>query len=146
MTSKALVGPLPTIRFQYGRRTVVQAYDVPKDTMDRRYAECTDHHPACDCREAHIAEALSEHQAERKDFWDAAAKELIGHRLKDFGDIGPPASLSRAELGDEMWWRYISGDGPLACQCTGCRIARAGHASLKTDDDGIVIGRWKWAR
>lgn len=34
--------------------------------------------------------------------------------------------------------RYLSGDGPLACQCTGCQLARAGHLQVWTDIDGIV--------
>ena len=138
MTSKELVGPLPTIGFQHGRHTVRMVYEVPRNTMDVRYAMCLNHHPACDCREASLAEQLSEYRAERKAFWTASAKHLVGHRLKDYGDIGPPAGRTRTELGDEMWWRYMTGDGPLACQCTGCKIARAGHASIDIDEDGVV--------
>ena len=142
MTSKDLVGPLPTIHFQHGHRAVRQAYEVPQDTMDHRYALCTDHHPACDCREALLSEQLREYRAERKAFWDAAAVNLIDHRLRDYGDLGAPAGRSRAEMGDDMWWRYISGDGPLACQCTGCKITRAGDARVITDEDGVVTGQW----
>ena len=35
--SAALVGPLPVIRFQDG---TIQAYDVPRNTLDIRYAVC----------------------------------------------------------------------------------------------------------
>lgn len=132
MTSKALVGPLPTIRFQDGSRV---AYEPPLDTGDDRYRACRSHHPACDCREALLGEQFAEYRGERTDFWRAAARELRGHRLYDYGPLfdGP-----RVELDDPLYWRYLGGDGPLACQCTGCRIARAGHVSIWTDKNGIV--------
>ena len=56
----ALVGPLPTIRFHDGTKL---AYDIPKDTLDKRYAACCEHHPACDCREAEMSEDRGEHRA-----------------------------------------------------------------------------------
>ncbi|WP_157904258.1 hypothetical protein, partial [Parafrankia soli] len=35
-------------------------YDVPKNTLDPRYAACADHHVACDCREAEFSELRAE--------------------------------------------------------------------------------------
>jgi hypothetical protein len=136
VTRKDLVGPLPTILFQYGERAVRIAYEVPRDTMDPRYALCTEHHPACDCREAELAEQLGEYRAEQTAARRAAARLLAGHRLKDWQDDD---KRSRAEIGDELWWRYAHGDGPLACQCTGCKLARASDLRVRTDENGIVL-------
>lgn len=69
-----LVGPMPTITF---RDKSQQAYKPPSDTMDPRYAVCTDHHPACDCREAERSEDRNEHKAAMDD-----AKKIIA-RLVD---------------------------------------------------------------
>jgi hypothetical protein len=141
MIGKELVGPLRTITFQSGsRHSVRQAYDTPRDTMDRRYRLCTDHHPACDCREAELAEQLGEYRAEETQMRRAAARLLVGHRVHDYGDdcCQFAQGLSREEVGEETWWRYISGDGPLACQCTGCQIVRAGHLRVWTDDHGVI--------
>lgn len=135
--SVALVGPVPTITFQPGSRAERRAYEVPCDTMDPRYAACTEHHPACDCREAELAEQLGEYRHEQLSMRRMAARLLIGHRLHDFGDLFA-GRRTRDENGDELWWHYISGDGPLACQCTGCQLARAGHLTVWTGDDGIV--------
>ncbi len=130
-----LVGPVPTIRFQGGSRAERQAYEVPRDTMDPRYAACTEHRPACDCWEAELAEQIGEYRAEQEAVRRAAARLLVGHRLKDWQDDN---KRSRAELGDELWWRYAHGDGPLACQCLGCQLARAGDLRVETDENGIV--------
>ncbi|MGH3795989.1 MAG: hypothetical protein ACRDSP_13990 [Pseudonocardiaceae bacterium] len=139
MTSTALVGPLPTIHFQYGARSEWQVYAVPRDTMDQRYAACTKHHPACDCREAEFAEQMGEYRSEQTAMRRAAARLLVCHRLHDYGDVELlSAGRTRAEVGDELWWRYMSGDGPLACQCTGCQLTRAGHLRVWTSDNGIV--------
>lgn len=138
---KALVGPLPTIRFQSGARAERHAYAVPRDTMDPRYIRCADHHPACDCREAELSEQLGEYRSGQTAMRHAAARLLVGHRLHDYGDDVRgkfPRGQGRQEIGAEMWWRYISGDGPLACQCTGCQIVRAGHVQVWADDIGIV--------
>ncbi|MGH3627233.1 MAG: hypothetical protein ACREN2_05730 [Candidatus Dormibacteria bacterium] len=139
MTSTALVGPLPTIHFQHGLRSERQVYAVPRDTMDQRYATCAKHHPACDCREAELAEQLGEYRSQHKAIERAAARLLVGHRLHDYGDAELfAAGRTREELGDELWWRYMVGDGPLACQCTGCQLARAGHLQVWALDNGIV--------
>lgn len=62
--STALVGPLPVLRFWDGTTIV---YTPPRDSLDVRFAACTDHRPACDCREAEWAEQRAE--------WRAASTE-----------------------------------------------------------------------
>lgn len=57
----AVVGPLRQIRFRDGS---TQVYDPPRDTRDLRYVGCADHRPACDCREAEMAERITEMRAE----------------------------------------------------------------------------------
>lgn len=105
MTAKALVGPVPTIGFYDGTRV---AYDVPKDTRDPRFTACRDHHPACDCREADLAEGISELRGELKDIIDAAKRVLEGHPTWVWED-GP------------------NGEREAGCMCTGCQIVRATH-------------------
>jgi hypothetical protein len=106
-----LVGPLPTITFQGGERAERQVYDVPRNTLDPRYALCTRHHPACDCREAELREMLTELLAESKTACDVAGRVLLGHRIYDLAD-------RRSRDG------Y---DGARACLCSGCEIARRAH-------------------
>jgi hypothetical protein len=100
--SAELVGPVPVIMFGDGTR---QVYDVPRDTMDIRYAACRDHHPACDCREAHHAEDIGEYRAERREIEAAFAAELADHAT------WPP-------------WTDDPDGAFQVCSCTGCRIAR----------------------
>jgi hypothetical protein len=57
VTARALVGPLPTIRFMDGTAVV---YSPPRDTCDPRAYVCSDHHPACDCGEAEWSEQRTE--------------------------------------------------------------------------------------
>jgi hypothetical protein len=57
VSAGTLVGPLPTIRFMDGTAVV---YTPPRDTCDLRAFVCSDHHPACDCREAEWAEQRTE--------------------------------------------------------------------------------------
>lgn len=99
----AVVGPLPVIRFMDGTR---QAYTPPRNTLDIRYAACSDHHPACDCREAEFAENFGEFRAERADIVAAFAAELQDHATwPPWSDGSPDAAFN-------------------VCSCTGCRIAR----------------------
>lgn len=60
MTGSALA-VLAQIRFHDGTKV---PYDVPRHTGDIRFALCSDHHPACDCREAELAENLAELRSE----------------------------------------------------------------------------------
>lgn len=77
-------------------------YTAPKNTLDPRFAACTDHHPACDCREAEFAEEIAELRYEYQAIRTAFDEVLAGHLL------------------------YDADDKP-GCLCTGCQIARAAH-------------------
>jgi hypothetical protein len=112
MTTKELVGPVPTVRFHGGpwrgfdRDYPKVAYVVPRDTCDPRYGACTDHHVACDCREAEMAENLNEYRYELKAQREAFDTILAGHPT----------------------WQYSSdGKRLTGCMCTGCQFARALH-------------------
>jgi len=83
------------------------AYRVPRDTMDPRYAACTDHHVACDCREAELAEERQELRYALRELESAARRALAGHQVQ------PPLGLDDVERR-----RY-----PL-CLCSGCVIHR----------------------
>jgi hypothetical protein len=78
-------------------------YTPPRDTCDPRYVACTDHHPACDCREAEMAENVKELRYEYREIREAFDTFLAGHPT------------------------YADTDGQVPCQCTGCVIARAAH-------------------
>lgn len=56
-----------------------QPYVQPKNTLDERYAACTEHHVACDCREAELAEDIHEYRSEYLAFRDALKTVLVGH-------------------------------------------------------------------
>jgi hypothetical protein len=101
--SAGLVGPLPVIRFADGTR---QAYTPPRNTMDIRYAVCKDHHPACDCREALLAEDVGEYRAMYRDLEQAILAAIKGH---------------------QTWaYRHDGWDDEFAqCKCAACDIARA---------------------
>lgn len=78
-------------------------YDPPVNTLDPRYAACTAHHVACDCREAEFAE----HRAEERKHYDELFK--ICERLLTDHPTEP------------------NDDGSGGCMCTGCQIVRAAH-------------------
>lgn len=100
-----LVGPLPTITFADGS---YMPYDVPRNTLDNRYVACTDHHPACDCREALLAEDRGEWRAEDRATQRAFDEVLAGHLTVAFD-------------------RHGNRDRFAECKCTGCEIARRTH-------------------
>jgi hypothetical protein len=54
-------------------------YTVPKGTLDPRFSACTDHHVACDCREACLREDIDEARADYKQVRDAIGKAIYGH-------------------------------------------------------------------
>lgn len=107
MTSKALVGPVPRVRFQDGAAI---NYQVPRDTLDERYRLCLTHRTACDCREAMLAEERGEWRGMYHAARDAATTLLAGH---------PTWVYVVSEAPDEL------GDLRPGCECTGCQIARA---------------------
>jgi len=109
----SLVGPLrncpDVVMFRGGPRyphfygpTGHVLYRVPKNTLDPRYVECVDHHVACDCREAEMAEYRHEASYDRKETENAFASVLFGHPTYGLDDLSQ-------------------------CQCTGCQIARRAH-------------------
>lgn len=84
---KQLVGPVSSVTFSggpylgpnaWGARPKV-AYVPPRDTCDPRARACTDHHVACDCREAEWAEEAAESRYERKATQAAFDTILDGH-------------------------------------------------------------------
>ena len=104
--TREVVGPLSTISFRDGTR---QAYTVPRNTMDPRYPLCANHHPACDCREAELAENLAEYRGMLKSAEEAAKDILAGHAT----------------------WAYEQApdgtDRLVGCMCTGCQIVRRSY-------------------
>ena len=78
MATAELVGPVEVIRFMDGS---TQVYTPPRDSMDIRYAACRDHHPACDCREAALAEHRNDSAWERRQLLDVFASTLEGQQL-----------------------------------------------------------------
>jgi hypothetical protein len=60
VTGGQVVGPLPRILYVDGSSEV---YTPPVNTLDLRYVACTEHHRACDCREALHAEDRQELRA-----------------------------------------------------------------------------------
>ncbi len=114
--SAEVVGPLPTVLFRGGPdgsdNPVTLAYTPPRNTCDPRYAACTEHRVACDCREAEMAENLCEHRDEWRLLGNAAASALVGHQV-----MPPLAERGRGRLAR-------SDDTPL-CLCSGCVIHRA---------------------
>jgi hypothetical protein len=80
------------------------AYTVPRDTCDPRYAACTEHHVACDCREALLSENINEYRIEVRDHQSAAWRTLQGHQVAYPAGVHP-------------------GTFPL-CLCSGCVIHR----------------------
>ncbi|MEU0465072.1 hypothetical protein ABZ215_13800 [Amycolatopsis sp. NPDC006131] len=131
--SGELVGPVPTIYFHGGpggARTVHrQAYEVPRNTLDPRFAACTEHHPACDCREAVLAEEQGELRAELTMLYRAVRTVLAGHRTWDWDD-------DRANR-PGLWL----GDGPNACQCSGCKLVRTARVPVSSVDGDYHTGR-----
>lgn len=54
-------------------------YEVPRSSLDPRYAACVTHRVACDCREAEWAEELAELKALRDAVVGAVEEVLRGH-------------------------------------------------------------------
>ncbi|AVP71306.1 hypothetical protein [Prescottella equi] len=98
-----LVGPV--LRFR-GQPVAVDR-SAPQDTSDPRWNNCTDHHLACDCREAEQNEALNELRSEWRTLRAVLEAQLAGH----------PTEV------------YVDGDRrtDLDCKCQLCGFARAAH-------------------
>jgi hypothetical protein len=110
--SADLVGPLRRIWFNGSDGP--RYYDLPRDTRDLRYDACADHHPACPCREANIAEAFAEHMAENRQMHEAIIAAIKGHNTY------PADSYGRR---DEF----------AQCKCQPCILARSIHVGYWQD-------------
>ncbi|SDL74757.1 hypothetical protein SAMN05421874_12878 [Nonomuraea maritima] len=92
-------------RWREKRPEIPLVLPLPKNTMDPRWRACADHHPACDCREAELAENLAEVRWERDHMLRVMREELAGHAT----------------------WAYRNNnerDLLAECKCTGCVIVR----------------------
>lgn len=90
---------LTKVTFHDGQKL---AADLPRNSLDPRYALCHEHRFACDCREAELAEDRDEWRSEFQAAMKVFNQVLAGHRT--FAD----------DKSDE-------------CKCTGCEIARLTH-------------------
>lgn len=102
-----LVGPVRTVRFGWRPGSPEVNYTPPGNTCDPRYDACTDHHVACDCREAEWSEQTHESAGEAKHTQAVFDRVLAGHPTRIYGSPN----------------KY-TGETDLPCQCTGCQIAR----------------------
>lgn len=119
-------GPLRYEADRAGAPRFQIAYRAPRDTMDPRYAACTNHRVACDCREAEHAEEMAEHRAEWASLRDAARRALAGHQ------IDHPMGLTDIErLGFPL------------CLCSGCVVHRETGNLLRWADVDFRTGRVK---
>ena len=105
--SGTLVGPMPVVRFGTFGQAGQVIYSPPRDTLDVRYALCTDPHVACDCREAEWAEERQERRLRSQEIREAFDRILAGH--------------STFVVGEPNRW---TGETDQPCMCTGCQIAR----------------------
>ncbi|MEW1845919.1 hypothetical protein AB0392_48895 [Nonomuraea angiospora] len=78
---------------------------LPTDTSDPRWAACTNHRVACDCREAVHAEDLAEARGDRDLLLGALREELVDHATRAYTADG-------------------GRDEQAECKCSGCRVAR----------------------
>ena len=112
-----LVGPV--VRFRGQQLPVPQT--PPHDTCDgERWAQCTDHHLACDCREAELAENYSE----------------LRH------DFNAVSTALRAAIADHPTLVKTRGGNrrrDLECRCTACHVVRplAGTSAVSRFDNII---------
>ena len=119
-------GPYPYEASRAGAPRYQVAYDVPRNTCDPRYRQCTDHHVACDCREAELNEQLEEHRGEWRYLSEAARSALAGHQVEH--PSGAP----------DGWAQSVQ-----LCLCSGCVIQRATGNLLRWGDVDWRTGRVK---
>jgi hypothetical protein len=105
-----IVGPLQPVRYADGR---TDWHDLPRNTLDIRYAACISHHLACDCREALTAEDVAEYRAMFRELEQAILAAIKGHQTYAFTGA------------DDTGW---SGEDEFGqCKCQACVIARSVH-------------------
>ena len=103
--SQEVVGPI--VRFR-GRNVPVTVERMPPtNTMDGgRWANCTRHHLACDCREAEHNEDMHEMRMEMRAINDALVQATHGH----------PTFVELRNTGERR--------RDLECKCAGCDVIR----------------------
>lgn len=101
----ALAGPLRPVRYADG---ATEWHDLPRNTLDIRYAACGNHHLACDCREAMLAEEIAEYRAMFRETEHAILAAIKGHLTWAYTPDGYEDEMAR-------------------CKCPACVIARAAH-------------------
>lgn len=97
----ALVGPLQPV--VYNNR--VDYRDLPRNTLDIRYEACGNHHLACDCREALLAES----EGEWRHMYNALETAILD------------------AIKSHNTWDEIEAN---RCQCQACAIARSCHVGF----------------
>lgn len=103
-----LIGPLVYFR---GRKLQIPVrHSPPQNTLDPRYRACTDHHLACDCREAEQQESLTEYRLQLREIDQVIAGLIEGHPTSVYID-----DVNRRDL---------------ECQCGGCKVARITQRGL----------------
>jgi len=113
MTGTEVAGPLRPVRYADGR---TEWHDLPRSTLDIRYAACTSHHLACNCREAMLAEDIAEYRAMWRELEQAILGAIKGHQTYAFTGT------------DDSGW---SGEDEFAqCKCQACVIARSAHVGF----------------
>lgn len=99
---KELVGPIVYFRNQ----AIPVDRTPPRDTIDgNRWSLCTEHHLACDCREAELNEQINELRSEYRELAQALRSAIADH---------PTFVETRA--GNRR--------RDLECRCGGCKVAR----------------------
>jgi len=130
--STELVGPMQRIVFvppsSYRSRAAVvrMVPRLPRDTMDPRVPLCWDHHTACVCREALLAENLQEVSGEWKALRSALEKRIAGHPTYVDPDTDAAYDCRYRQLNPWV------GHGPAQddrieyreCSCIGCQVWR----------------------
>lgn len=134
MSAELAVRRPPVVRFSGGpnayrlRRLGLPepavAYRVPRNTLDERYEQCTNHRVACDCREAELNEQLEEHRLEWQALRRVTRSALAGHQLEDPRE-----------------WRGRDRRSPGLCLCSGCVITRAHGGAFRYGDVDWDTGR-----
>jgi len=103
-----VVGPLQPVRYASGP---TEWHDLPRSTLDIRYAACGNHHLACDCREALLAEDIAEYRGMFRQAEQAILAAIEGHQTYAYTGSSDTGWSSADDFGQ--------------CKCTPCGIARA---------------------
>jgi hypothetical protein len=105
-----VVGPLQAVRYANGP---TEWHDLPRSTLDIRYAACGNHHLACDCREALLAEDIAEYRGMFRQAEQAILAAIEGHQTYAYTGSSDTGWSSADDFGQ--------------CKCPACAIARAAH-------------------